>query len=138
MFNISVNVQFKKKNGDIDYISEWKSIGLSWKIVNPPNTFDNSLAPALSYTGHKTRVKFGGSYLKQDKITFTHEKIVNICIVYEISVSDSNNNYSTLKMFLFGAVNLTENADIVKYKYSGYVIGFDRRRTFSFPCVGFS
>ena len=134
-----VNVHFCfLKTGDIDYISGWKSKGLSGKIIKPPNIFDNSLAPALSYTDHKTRLNFGGSYLKQDKITFTHEKIVNICIVYEISVSDSNNNYSTLKMFLFGAVNLTENPDIVKYKYSGYVIGFDRRRTFSFPCVGFS
>ena len=102
------------------------------KIINPPNTFDNSLAPALSYTGHKTRVEFGGSYLKQDKITFTQEKIVNICIVYEISVSDSNNNYSTLNIFLFDAVKLTENTDIDKYKYSGYVIGFDRRRIFHF------
>ena len=125
------------KTGDIDYISGWKSKGLSGKIIKPPNIFDNSLAPALSYTDHKTRLNFGGSCLKQDKITFTHGKIVNICIVYEISVSDSKNNYFTLKIVLFGAVKLTENADIDKYKYSGYVIGFDRRGTFWFPSAGF-
>ena len=30
------------------------------------------------------------------------------------------------KIVLFGAVSLTKNADIDKYKYSGYGIGFDR------------
>ena len=33
---------------------------------------------------------------------------------------------------LFGAVSLTENADIDQYKYSGYSIGFDRKDEFSF------
>ena len=32
----------------------------------------------------------------------------------------------TLVNCLFGAVSLTKNADIDKYKYSGYGIGFDR------------
>ena len=35
-------------------------------------------------------------------------------------------------MFI-GAVNLTKNADIDKYGYSGYGTGFDRRSSFSFP-----
>ena len=48
--------------------------------LSKPNVSDNFLAPALSYIGNKTRVKFDGSCLKQDKITFTHGKIVNICI----------------------------------------------------------
>ena len=34
-------------------------------------------------------------------------------------------------------VSLTKNADIDKYKYSGYRIGFDRRSNFSFPGGGF-
>ena len=37
------------------------------------------------------------------------------------------------KMHLFGAVKLTKNADISKYKYSGYGIGFGRHRSFSHP-----
>ena len=32
---------------------------------------------------------------------------------------------------------MTKNADIEKYGYSGYGIGFDRRSSFSFPGVGF-
>ena len=35
---------------------------------------------------------------------------------------------------LFG---ITKNADIEKYKYSGYGTGFDRRSSFSFPSGGF-
>ena len=38
---------------------------------------------------------------------------------------------------MFGAVTLTKNADIEKYKYSGYGIGFDRRSSFSFTGGGF-
>ena len=40
-------------------------------------------------------------------------------------------------IYLFGAVTLTKNADIGKYKYSGYGIGFDRRSSFSFTGGGF-
>ena len=34
---------------------------------------------------------------------------------------------------MFGSVKLTKNADINKYKYSGYGIGFDGNRAFSYP-----
>ena len=34
---------------------------------------------------------------------------------------------------LFGAVSLTKNVDIDKYKYSGYGIGFDRRGSYLLP-----
>ena len=82
---------------------------------------------------------FNGSCLKQsDKLTYTHKTIVNIYIVYELGASSSNNIDPTLKNFLFGAVTLTKNADIDKYKYSGYGIGFDRRSSFSFLSGGFA
>ena len=37
---------------------------------------------------------------------------------------------------MFGAVKLTKNADIDKYKYSPYGIGFDRNGTFQVPSGG--
>ena len=49
-----------------DYISSWKSKGLSAESFKPPATSDNSLTPALSYYGTKTE-KFTGSCLKQPK-----------------------------------------------------------------------
>ena len=76
--------KYFKMIGNIDYISEWKSKGLSDEIIKSPSTYNNSLAPALSYIGSKTRVKFDGDRVKQDKITFTHGRTVNIYIVYEI------------------------------------------------------
>ena len=57
---------------------------------------------------------------------------------------DDNNTFSsikndkttssdpTLENYLFRAASLTKNANINKYKYSGYGIGFDRRGSFSF------
>ena len=120
-----------------DYVSSWKSKGLSAETIKPPTTSDNSLTPALSYYGTKTRVKFTGSCLKQPKISYTHGTIVNIYIVYELGASSPHNNDPTLKNCLFGAVTLTKNADIDKYGYSGYGIGFDRRSSFSFPGGGF-
>ena len=50
-----------------------------------------------------------------------------------MGASGSNNRDPTLKNCLSGAVTLTKNADIDKYEYSGYGIGFDRRLNFSFP-----
>ena len=63
--------------------------------------------------------------------------IVYLHIVFELDPSGSNDNDPTLKNYLFGAVTLTKNADIDKYGYSGYGIGFDRRSSFSFPGGGF-
>ena len=74
--------------------------------------------------------------MKQNKVTFNHGKVVNIYIVYEISKSIDISNYPTLENCLFRAVSLTKNADIDKYKYSGYGIGFDRHKSFSFPGTG--
>ena len=93
-----------------DYISSWKSKGLSAESIKPPTTSDNSLTPTLSYYGTKTRVKFTGSCLKQSKISYTHGKVVNIYIVYELGASSSHNNDPTLKNCLVGAVTLTKNA----------------------------
>ena len=107
-----------------DYISSWKSTGLSAESIKPPTTSHNSLTPALSYYGTKVRVKFTGSCLKP-KLSYTHGKVVNIYTVYELSASSSNNNDSTLENCLFDAVTLTKNADIDKYGCSGYGIGFE-------------
>ena len=115
----------------------WKSKGLSDKNTTAPTTNDYSLNPQLSYFGTKTRIEFKGSCSKQDKVTYSHKKIVNIYIVYEISNNNNNNiNYATLKSCLFGAVSSTKNADIDKYKYFAYGIGFDEHGSHSDPSGG--
>ena len=100
-------------------------------------TSDNSLTPLIHYYGYYIRLKFNGSILRQSKVSYTHEKITNIYIVFELTGSSSHSDYPTLKNCLFGAVALTKYADISKYGYSGYGIGFDRKSSFSFPTGGF-
>ena len=90
-----------------DYVSSWKSKGLSAESIKPPTTSHNSLTPALHYYGTKARVKFTGSCLKQPKISCTHGKVVNMYIVYELGISSSHSNDRALKNCLFGSVTLT-------------------------------
>ena len=59
-------------------------------------------------------------------------KTVNIYIAYEINLWNYvDSSDPTLGNSLFGAVKLVKNADIDKYKYSGYGIGLDMKGTFS-------
>ena len=72
------------------------------------------------------------------------EKTDNNTEITDIENKVNNHNHDkyshdsdpTLKKCLFGAVTLTKNADIEKYKYSGYGIGFDRSSV-SFTSGGF-
>ena len=81
------------------------------------------------------------SCLKQDKITFNHGKILNFYILYEIikiaNINGNRNSNLAVQNELFGAVSLTKNAHVNKYKYSGYRISFDRTSSFSFPGSGY-
>ena len=120
--------------GNGSHIYYWNSKGLSDEGINSIKTSNYNYV--LDYYGTKIKVKFNGICLKQDKITYTHGKIVNIYIVYEISKSINISNYPTLKSCLFGAVSLTKNVDDDRYKYSGYGIGFDRHGDFSFSGIG--
>ena len=123
------------------YIYYWQSKGLYDARIGSITVSNCSVTPNLNYYGNKTRVGFYGNYLKQDKIISNHEKVVNILVVYEIirvvniSKYSSNDNYPTLENALFGAVNLTKNADFNKCKYCKYGIGFDRKSSFSHPPV---
>ena len=78
----------------------------------------------------KTRVKFNGSCLTQNKTIFYHIKIA-IYIAYELILHNSDSNYPTLENCLFGAVKLTRGTNIDNHKYFGYGIGFDRKGVFS-------
>ena len=123
-----------------NYAWSWNSKGLSDESIKPPAASDNSVTPLLIYCGTKARVLFDGDCLKQNNVTFNNGKIVNIYIVYEIiriaNINGNRNSNLTVQNALFGAVSLTKNADVNKYKYSGYGIAFDRTSSFSFPGGG--
>ena len=112
--------------GSANYIYFWKSRGLSDETITVPTASDYSLHLQLSYHGTKTGVKFKESYLKQDKITYGYGKRVNVYIVYEINKNFNISSYPALKNCSFDEVCWTKNADIDKYKYFEYGLGFDR------------
>ena len=112
----------------------WKSKGLSDERINSIKTSHYGINPYLSYYDtNKIRVKLNeGCSLKQDQSKLLHRGIVNIYIVYETTDNSNVSSYPTLENCLFGAVKLTKNADIDKYEYCSYGIGFDRHGSFSF------
>ena len=117
-------------------ITSWESRGLS----NEKNSFShrliNTQPPIPAYDNARIKVKSNGDFLKQDKITCNHGPIVNIYVVYRLTPYTKDSSV-TLQNCLFGAVKLTKNADIGKYKYSGYGIGFYSSGSFSHPSEGY-
>ena len=80
--------------------------------IKPPSTFDNSVIPEINYFDNsRIRVRFDGHSLSQGTV----------------------NQDFTPGVSLFGAVKLTGNSDLDRYKYSGYGIGFDPSGCFSLP-----
>ena len=80
--------KYLKTSDSSDYVLSWTSKGLSNESIKPPSAPNYFLTPTLNYWGLKTIMKFHGSCLKQDKVTYTHWKIVNIYIFYEIKIKN--------------------------------------------------
>ena len=113
------------------WITKWKSKGLSNKSLEVVSISNNTLTPSINYYGDKVRLRFTGSVLQQKTVTYGHKKVVNFYVVYEIINFNGIDNYPTLTNALFGAVKLSKNADIDKYKYSGQGIRFDGHEYFT-------
>ena len=78
-------------------------------------------------------INFNGHCLINNNISVPN-KVVNLHISYILSPWLRNLKTGfTLNNCLFGSVNVTKNADLDKYMYSGYGIGFDSRSEFSLP-----
>ena len=90
---------------------------LSNEILEVASTSNNTLTPSINYYGDKVRLRFTGSVLQQKTVKYSHKKVVSLDVVYEITNFHSIDSYPTLTNALFGAVKLTTNADIDKYKY---------------------
>ena len=73
----------------------------------------------------------GGNYLHQNIIAIPNN-VINIYCVYELDPIDfSRNNEFTIQNALFGAIEITKNANTSKYKYKGYGICFDESEEFT-------
>ena len=119
-----------------NWITKWKSKGLSNESLEVVFTSSNTVTPSFNYYEHKVRLRFTGSALQQKTVTYKHKKVVNLYGVYEITNFLGIDSYPILANALFGAVKLTKSADIDKYRYFGYGIGFDEKGFYSHPSGG--
>ena len=116
-------------------ISRWKSKNIydpSIKNVLYPVRIIKLLSPNIKNDSKGLHVFFnGGSYLHQDIIAIPNN-VINIYCVYELDPTDlSRNNEFTIQNALFGAIEITKNANTSKYKYKGYGICFDESEEFT-------
>ena len=72
-----------------------------------------------------------GSYFQQNNVLTSNndhvinDNVVNIYIVYKLDPITSRDATFTIQNALFGAMQITKNADTSKYNYKGYVVCFD-------------
>ena len=96
------------------------------------NSVQNKLiAPNIKNDCKGLYAFFSGNYFVQDIIAIPNS-VINIYCVYELDpIHLSRNNEFTIQNALFGAIEITKNANTSKYKYKGYGICFDESESFS-------
>ena len=60
-----------------NWITKWKSKGLSTESLEIVSKRDNTLTPLVNYYGDKVRLTFTGSVLQQT-VTYSNKKVVNL------------------------------------------------------------
>ena len=77
-------------------------------------------------------VYLSGNHFQQNRVDPLNNIIICIYCVYKLDpISSSRDDTFTVQNALFGAIQITKNADTSKYKYKGYDICFDEGGSFS-------
>ena len=78
-------------------------------------------------------VSLFGNYFEQNKVIIpNNNNVINIYCVYELQqVNIPLSSEFTILNALFGAMEITKNANTSKYEYKGYGIRFDKGGSFS-------
>ena len=85
----------------------------------------------------KIYVYLKGSHFQQNNVLTTNndhvinDNVVNIYIAYKLDAIASRDTTFTIQNALFGALQITKNADCSKYNYIGYGICFDKSEEFT-------
>ena len=85
----------------------------------------------------KMYVYLKGSHFQQNNVLTSNndhvinDNVVNIYIVYKLYSITSRDTTFTIQNALFGAMQITKNADTSKYNYKRYVICFDESEEFT-------
>ena len=74
---------------------------------------------------------FDRNYLKQGRLVYNHNFVVNIYIVYGLEKGTVNSPDFTIQNALFGAMKITKDINTSQYQYHYYGICFDTKSAFS-------
>ena len=116
-------------------ISTWKSTGIFNYLGNSNiNVVGDSkcVLPELK-NDERMHVSLSGNHFQQNKVIIpNNNNVINIYCVYKIDATASTRDDTfTVQNALFGAMEITKNADTSKYKYKGYGVCFDEGGMFS-------
>ena len=80
----------------------------------------------------RMHVSLSGNHFQQNKVIIpNNNNVINIYCVYKIdSIASTRDDTFTVQNALFGAMEITKNADTSKCNYKGYGICFDEGGTF--------
>ena len=81
----------------------------------------------------ETYVYLQGNYFQQNNVIIRNNyNVINIYCVYKLDpIASSRDTTFTIQNALFGAMQITKNADNSKYDYKGYGICFDESEKFT-------
>ena len=120
-------------------ISKWESTGVLYRSdyysMNGIKDTKNE-TPTLK-NDEKMYVYLKGSHFQQNNVLTSNndhvinDNVVNIYIVFKLDPITSRDTSFTIQNALFGAMQITKNADTNKYNYKGYGICFDESKEFT-------
>ena len=102
----------------IKSVLSWKSIGLSDEKLK---SIQDDNFPELFYDKEKAYLNFTKDVLAQEKVTYNHDHIVNLYIVYSMPYITYRSAPDTIGQCFFGAT------DYNKKKWSGYGVVFGKQ-----------
>ena len=118
----------------VNKISKWKSTGtFNYGIGTNMIAVKSACGELPDIRAYNDLyVYLSGNHFQQDAQKDSNNFKINIYCVYKLDpISSSRDNTFTVQNALFGAVQITKNADTSKYKYKGYGICFDEGGMFS-------
>ena len=112
-------------------ISACKSTGIFNYLGNSNSKDSKAVLPSLRNDG-RMHVSLSGNQFQQDKVIIpNNDNAVNIYCVYQLDpIASTRDDTFTVQNALFGAMEITKNADTSKYNYKGYGICFDEGNSF--------
>ena len=102
----------------IKSVLSWKSTGLFDEKIK---SIEDDYSPELGLNKLRICLNFRNDVLAQEKVTYTHEHIVNLYIVYSISDITYASAPDIMKYCLFGSTIYN------KKKWSGYGVAFGKQ-----------